>query len=258
MAWVSCNPLVAGGCSRCWAWGLLFLACHQFSPDKELVAFECLGWQNVGAGPSGSMYAVTGRGTCANECASGCIWVCAGVWGCLLLVHKHTRRVSGILWVPVGSAAAEVVPEQAAPPLPPELSGLEGDPPVQGLGWEVRWVVAPGGTAVWLLGLGDRWPQHSRLCLPSTHAHLSSVSSGGLGAGIRPASAPTTKSRRFCASQEAPSPFLGPAPSSQPLCPSWSPIPSQTWTSTNQSGVCLPHLPVLAFTTLTPPRGLYG
>lgn len=55
-------------------------------------------------------------------------------------------------------------------------------------------MVVPGSTAVWLPGLGDRWPQHSRLCLLSTHAHLSFVS--WWGAGMGPASAPTTKSRR--------------------------------------------------------------
>lgn len=83
-------------------------------PDKErLVGSGCLGWHNVGAGPSGSVHPVTGWDTCANECAFGCMWVRAGVWGCLMLVHKYARWVSGILWVPVQSAAAEMVPGQA-------------------------------------------------------------------------------------------------------------------------------------------------
>jgi hypothetical protein len=53
---------------------------------------------------------------------------------------------------------------------------------------------APVGTAVWLPGLGDRWPRHSRLCRLSAHAYLSShlvVVGGGRGQGEGAAFAPT-------------------------------------------------------------------
>lgn len=97
-------------------------------------------------------------------------------------------------------------------------------------------MVAPGGTAVWLPGLGDRWPQYRRLCLPSTHAHLSSASWGGLGRqGWGPPLLPPPNPRGSAAPRGAPGPFLIPAPSSQPPHPSPSPSPSKTWTPTNQS-----------------------
>lgn len=200
----------------------------------------CLGWHNVGAGPSGNMHPVTGWDTCADECAFGCMRVRAGIWGCLMPAHKLARWVSGILWVPVQSAAVETVPGQAPHSLLLSPRAQEDTPTphprVQGLGWEVRWAVAPGGTAVWLPGLGDRWPQHSRLCLPGKHSHLSSVSwgAGGWGLPVHPPLSPG----QSAASQGAPSPFLVPAPSSQPLTPLGAPprcrhpqttLPSTPW-----------------------------
>lgn len=107
--------------------------------------------------------------------------------------------------------------------------------------------MAPGSTAVWLPGLGDRWPQHSRLCLPSIHAHLSSVSwgAGGWGLPLHPPLSPG-------------SPFLVPAPSSPPLTPFGAPSPprcSHPQTAPLSSAYPAFHVPALP--VLTPLKGLF-
>lgn len=168
---------------------------------------------------------------------------------------QHARWVSGILWVPVRPAAAEMVPGQAPHSLLLSPGAQEGTPTphprVQGLGWEVRWAVAPGSTAVWLPGLGDRWPQHSRLCLPSIHAHLSSVSwgAGGWGLPLHPPLSPG----QSAALRGAPSPFLVPAPSSQSLTRLGAPSPPRCrHPQTAPLISAYPTFHVLALTMLTP------
>lgn len=74
---------------------------------------------------------------------------------------------------------------------------------------------APVGTAVWLPGLGDRWPRHSRLCRLSAHAYLSShlvVVVGGTRAGRRGCLCTHQVQAGSAAPQGAPGPVLGQLP----------------------------------------------
>lgn len=80
-------------------------------------------------------------------------------------------------------------------------------------------MVAPDGTAVWLPGLGDRWPQRSRLCLPSTHTHLSSVSWGGGGQGQGLPLHPVPSPGSVCSPSGSPSSSSAPAPPLGTLSP---------------------------------------
>lgn len=118
-------------------------------------------------------------------------------------------------------------------------------------------MVVPGSTAVWLPGLGDRWPQHSRLCLLSTHAHLSFVSWWGVGMG--PASAPTTKSRACLQPLREPralswaQPPL-PNPCTRLKAPS---SPNCEHPQTSQLASACPTFHAQTFTMLTPHKGFF-
>lgn len=73
--------------------------------------------------------------------------------------------------------------------------------------------MAPGGTAVWLPGLGDRWPQHSRLCLPRAHipiCHLYLGGGGGQGRGLSLHPPPSPEG--VYSPSRSPRPFPGPSP----------------------------------------------
>lgn len=165
----------------------------------------------------------------------GRLWgcgVCAGVWGCLLLVHSHAGQVPGVLWAPMGSAALRWLPtkppcsqvtaskqQHRASLLPAESRGLGGAPPVQGPGWEVGW---------W-------WHQAAQLCGsqgwvidgPSTAASVSGAHTPichlclrGAGGRSGPCLCTHRQVQGVSAAPRGPSPSPQPAPSSQPC---WEP-----------------------------------
>lgn len=193
--------------------------------------------------------------------------VLLGVCGCMLLSggvfcsRTSMRGVGGGAarapsGVPVGSIAAKTDPGQAPHPQGTDLKrehGRSRTSGVQGPGGEVGWVSAPGGTAVWLPGLGDRWPQHSRLCLPSTCAHLSSVSRGGFGGQGWAHLCTHHRVHEGLLLLGEPSSLLPPSHFSQ------SPSPPRCGRADHPGSVRLPHPPQPAGCRADPPpKGSFG